>query len=120
MSSRAPGAISRGRPSPPCSRPFGARTRSGRPRPWCARRRSSGPPQFRNLVMLSKPPLKPLAKKAKKGFRGYPVGTIAFYGPDDKRATKVAVGIILGERQEAADLRRWFSDTTDVRSDPQI
>jgi hypothetical protein len=70
--------------------------------------------------VLAKPALKPIAKKAKKGFRGYPVATIAFYGPDDKKATKVAVGIILGERQEATDLRRWFSETIDVRNDLQI
>ena len=72
------------------------------------------------MASLSKPPLKPLAKKAKKGFRGYPVGTIAFYGPDDKRATKVAVEIILGKDQPAAELRRWFSETVDVRNDPQV
>src|SRR5215475_5382279 len=62
----------------------------------------------------------PLRKRSKKGFRGYPAGTIAFYGPDDQRASKVAVGIILGEGEPTADLRRWFSETTDVRSDPQI
>lgn len=33
-----------------------------------------------------------LKKKAKAGFRGYPAGTVAFYGPDDQRASKVAVG----------------------------
>jgi hypothetical protein len=38
-----------------------------------------------------------LKKKAKQGFRGYPVATITYYGPDDKRASKVSVGIILEE-----------------------
>jgi hypothetical protein len=33
-------------------------------------------------------PKKWLDKKSKLGFRGYPVGTIAFYGPDDQRASK--------------------------------
>jgi hypothetical protein len=42
-----------------------------------------------------------------------------FYGPDDKTATKVAVGIILGEKQKAASLRRWTSER-DVREDPRI
>jgi hypothetical protein len=32
-----------------------------------------------------------LRNRAKKGFLGYPVATIAFYGPDDRRATKVAL-----------------------------
>jgi hypothetical protein len=42
----------------------------------------------------------PLKKKARRGFRGYPVATVAFYGPDNTRATKVAVGIVPGEGAE--------------------
>lgn len=61
-----------------------------------------------------------LRKKAKKGFRGYPVATIAYYGPDDRRATKVAVGIVLSESGDVAHMERWFSDTSDVRTDQQI
>ena len=37
---------------------------------------------------------KRLGKKAKRGFRGFPVGTIAFYGPDDRRATKLVAAVI--------------------------
>ena len=58
---------------------------------------------------------KRLHKKAKRGFRGYPVGTIAFYGPDDRFASKVAAAIVSGEGEEASALERWFSDTEDVR-----
>jgi hypothetical protein len=56
-----------------------------------------------------------LRKKAKQGMRGFPVGTVAFYGPDDRRASKVAVSFI---RQKGAEpeLRRWFSEAGDVRS----
>ena len=64
--------------------------------------------------------LKRLSKKAKKGFRGWPMGTIVFYGPDRDHATKVAVGIILGTDQNADELRDWRSDATDVRTDPRI
>ena len=35
-----------------------------------------------------------LAREAAREFRGFPVGTVAFYGPDDRRASKVAVGIV--------------------------
>jgi hypothetical protein len=63
---------------------------------------------------------KALRKKAGKGFRAYPVATVAFYGPDEKRASKVAVGIILKEGGNAAVLERWYSETRDVRTDPQI
>lgn len=59
-------------------------------------------------------------KKAKKGFDGYPVATVAYYGPDDQRASKVAVGIILAEGGDAEVLERWFSDINDVRTDPEI
>lgn len=59
-------------------------------------------------------------KKTKRGFAGYPVATVAYYGPDNKRASKVAVGIIMTEGGDAEVLDRWFSDTQDVRTDPEI
>jgi hypothetical protein len=63
---------------------------------------------------------KSLRKRVRRGFLGYPVATVAYYGPDDQRASKVAVGITNGEGQEVAELRRWFSETGDVRFDPVI
>jgi hypothetical protein len=36
---------------------------------------------------------KRLGKSAKKGFRGWPVATVALYGPEDSTATKLTVGI---------------------------
>ena len=65
-------------------------------------------------------PRKWLEKKAKRGLRGYPVGTIAFYGPDDRRATKVAVGIIPAPLSELTEMRRWSGETGDVRMDDAI
>jgi len=62
----------------------------------------------------------PLEKRSRRGFRGYPVATVAFYGPDDQRATKVAVGIVPAEGADADPLQRWFSDDADARSDPEI
>src|SRR5262245_5826658 len=62
----------------------------------------------------------PLKKKARRGFRGYPVATVAFYGPTDRRASKVAVGIITRDGAKPDTLQRWFSDIVDVRSDRQI
>ena len=63
---------------------------------------------------------KSLEKRVRRGFRGYPVATIAFYGPDEKRASKVAVGIIRGQGQDVAMLKRWHSEHGDVRSDPLV
>ena len=41
--------------------------------------------------------LKRLHKKARKGHRGWPIATIAFYGPNLSQATKVVVGIVTSE-----------------------
>jgi hypothetical protein len=56
------------------------------------------------------------AKRAQRGLRGYPVATVALYGPDDTRATKLTVGILPAEDADATDLRRWFSEEADIRT----
>src|SRR3954467_12632969 len=63
---------------------------------------------------------KRLGKKAKRGFRGFPVGTIAFYGPDDRRATKLVAAVIAKEDDPPSDLRRYLVAGGDVRQDPTI
>jgi hypothetical protein len=64
---------------------------------------------------------KRLSKRAKRGFRGWPIATVALYGPDDTMATKLTVGILPSENAEATDLRRWFSkDQTDIRDDIRV
>ncbi|MGH9204397.1 MAG: hypothetical protein ACRD2A_24475 [Vicinamibacterales bacterium] len=61
---------------------------------------------------------KRLEKKAKKGFRGYPIGSLAFYGPDDRMATKMVAAIVQGERDEdIVEMRKWFASDHDVRND---
>jgi len=60
---------------------------------------------------------KALRKKAERGFRGYPVATVALYGPDDKRASKVAVGIVEEEDGKVIALERWFSEDDDIRKE---
>lgn len=62
----------------------------------------------------------PLRKKAKQGFRGFPVATIAFYGPNDQRASKVAVGIVPSEHGEPLAMERWFAEGTDIRQDLNV
>lgn len=61
-----------------------------------------------------------LEKKARRGNRGYPVASVAFYGPDESRASKVAVGITPTEDSGVTALERWRSDSTDVRRDLRI
>ena len=61
-----------------------------------------------------------LLKRAKRGFRGYPVATVAFYGPDSSRASKVAVGIVRSRGMEPTEMMRKTAVTGDVRRDPVI
>ena len=60
-----------------------------------------------------------LKKKAKRAFQGYPIATITYYGPDDRQASKVSVGIILEEGGAVAFLERWSNEMQDVRLDPE-
>lgn len=62
----------------------------------------------------------PLEKKAKRGHRGYPVATVALYGPDGSRASKVAVGIVPAEDAEVVELRRWTVESGDIRRSPSV
>jgi len=59
-------------------------------------------------------------KKDKKGKPTYPIATMAFYGPDNKHASKVAVGIVKNANAEPEPLRRWMSEFIDVRADEKI
>ncbi|ANP88707.1 hypothetical protein HFO55_07320 [Rhizobium leguminosarum] len=65
-------------------------------------------------------PRKWLEKKSKRGNRGYPMGTIAYYGPDNRRASKAAVSIMPALHADPVDLRRWFAETGDLRTDETV
>jgi hypothetical protein len=65
--------------------------------------------------MLKGEAKKALSKKVKKGFKGYPIATIALYGPTDKKATKLVVGIVRRERGEAEQMKKWYSDNDVVK-----
>ena len=59
-----------------------------------------------------------LNKKAHRK-TGFPLATIAYYGPDDKFSSKVVVGIILqGRKPTDSSLERWFSDAADFSGTP--
>jgi hypothetical protein len=62
--------------------------------------------------------LKRLGKKARKGLRGWPIATVAFYGPNLSQATKVTVGIVPFENAEVEELRDWKVDDGEIRTDP--
>jgi hypothetical protein len=53
----------------------------------------------------------------RQGPMQYPMGTIAYYGPDDKTTTKIAAGVFTAENSEAI-IKRWVA--TDVTIYPKI
>ena len=62
---------------------------------------------------------KALSKKVRKGQKGFPVATIAFYGPDNKRASKVVCSIVQHAEAEPYPMKRWFSEG-EVRKEEAI
>lgn len=82
-------------------------------------RPSSGRCILAIIMKIKREPTR-LEKKAKRGDRGYPAATVAFYGPDASRASKVAVGIVPAEGAAVTELRRWTSDTDDLRRTPAV
>jgi hypothetical protein len=50
----------------------------------------------------------------------FPAATIAYYGPNDKLATKLVVGIIAKPGGDVIDMRKWASGVVDVRENRLI
>ena len=61
--------------------------------------------------------MKPLAPGPPK----FPIGTVAAYGPDNRRATKVVAAVFKrpGQKEPLA-LHRWLIQVGDIRNDPVI
>ena len=59
-------------------------------------------------------------KVKKKADAKYPAATMAVYGPDDKRATKMVAAIIGSAGAEPGPMRKWVSWLTDVRADKKV
>jgi hypothetical protein len=63
---------------------------------------------------------KRIRKKAKRGFTGDPLITIAFYGPDNTRASKIVVAIYKKTNEDPIFLEKWFADDErDLRQDEE-
>ncbi len=60
-----------------------------------------------------------LTKKVRKGDKGYPIATIAFYGPNNNLATKVVCAIINHDGAEAEPMEKWFS-SVDLRKSEKV
>lgn len=58
-----------------------------------------------------------LERRAQKGFQGYPLGIIAFYGHTDKIATKAVIGIVNEAGGSPQHIKKWVYDKGDLRKD---
>ena len=58
-----------------------------------------------------------LTKRARKGNKGFPIGTIAFYGPDNLRASKVVCAIISADGAEADPIKKWYTEADARRAE---
>src|SRR5438105_14972187 len=61
----------------------------------------------------------PPIRRTATGKVKYPMATIAFYGPDNQRASKL-VAAVFNRPGDEGTLRRWIIETGDVRYDPAI
>ncbi|NQY34936.1 MAG: hypothetical protein HRT37_08230 [Alteromonadaceae bacterium] len=62
---------------------------------------------------------KRLNKHVKKGDKGFPIATIAYYGPTDVIASKVVVAIFAYQDADPEPMKKWVS-TSDVRKSEKI
>ena len=58
-----------------------------------------------------------LERRARKGFQGYPLGIIAFYGYNDQSASKAVIGIIKEAGGAPEHIRKWEFEKGDLRKD---
>jgi hypothetical protein len=60
-----------------------------------------------------------LEDKARRGHRGDPVGTVAFYGPDDQRASKVVAAISPNPTAGISETQKWLGEP-DLRDNADV
>ena len=55
------------------------------------------------------------------GQRGrYPLASLAYYGPDNTQATKLAVSVLRNSSEQDGPLHRWITQAGDIRQDAAI
>jgi hypothetical protein len=61
---------------------------------------------------------KRISKRVKRGFHGYPMISIMYFGQSEALATKVEVGFI--EQENAVPMLETFNTETDIRQDETV
>lgn len=64
--------------------------------------------------------LKRMINRARRGYQGDPLATVAFYGPDDKLASKLVVGISPNAQAGITETRTFWNAEKDVRNDLRL
>ncbi len=60
-----------------------------------------------------------LNKKVRKGDRGYPMATVAFYGPNQEIASKAVCSVIRNAGEDPSPMQKWFS-LSDLRKSDKV
>ena len=58
-----------------------------------------------------------LERRAQEGFQGYPLAIVAFYGRNDKCASKAVIGIVKQAGGSPEEIKKWLFDKGDLRDD---
>ncbi len=61
---------------------------------------------------------KRIGKRVKRGFHGYPMISIQYFGPSETLATNVEVGFI--DQENAEPMLETFNSETDIRKDETV
>lgn len=61
-----------------------------------------------------------LAKRSRQPKGAYPLGTIAWYGPTDRLASKAAAAVFSYDGGEPVALERWWQTAFDIRDDADV
>ena len=61
--------------------------------------------------------LKILIRQAEQGFKGFPIGTLAFYGADNHSASKAIAMVIGNEQGDVIDKQEYVLTNVDIRTE---
>ena len=59
-------------------------------------------------------------QKLRRRRTGWPIATLAAYGPNEVTASKLVASIMATESADPDPIRKWFSKAGDVRTDPDV
>lgn len=61
-----------------------------------------------------------LAKRSRQPKGAFPLGTLVWYGPTDRVASKAAAAVFIDDGEEPAALERWWQPAFDIRDDADV